>query len=245
VRAVPHVGAGRLGSLPAAVLALLLGACSAGPGTARSTAIRNQGADRRIAESINLTPADLPGFQAGASTAGTSAAGRSLAHCAGAPDPASVDVVDLASPIFTVSEGNGQEQFSSDVAMVHTPPEAAADLRALGGSRIDGCLRSVIVPALSGALPAGASLGAPTVTRLRPVWAPAGSVMLHIVLPVSATASGATAGLSLEIDLLAFSVGRAQVALDGLTIGNADPSTQEARLTNVLYRRVRSVRQAA
>lgn len=224
----------RLGLLGTALLA----------GCSGSTPSANSASDRASAGAINLVASDLPGFLAADNhdpTGGPAAA--KLAHCAGAPSPAEVDVVEVSSPTFTAAVGQAQEQFSSEVTMVRTAAEAGADVATLRRPAVIGCLRSELTAQLQPSLPAGAELGPVSVSRFSPSGTSVPAVGLRLSLPVTATESGASARVVVTADLVEFNVGRAVVSLDVSSTGSVSPSAEESRLTGLLGERAKRVRQ--
>jgi hypothetical protein len=129
--------------------------------------------------------------------------------------------------------GQGQEQFSSEVTMVRTAAEAEADLAALRRPAVLGCLRTELAAQLTPSLPPGAALGPISVSRFSPTGA-ASAIGLHLSLPVTATAEGASARVVVTADLIEFTTGRAVVSIDARTTGSASLAPEESRLTGVL-----------
>lgn len=216
---------------------LLLVGC-AGPNPAASSA-----SDRASARAINLVAADLPGFLAAGDHYPTGGPGPAkLAHCAGAPSPAEVDVVEVSSPTFTSAVGQAQEQFSSEVTMVRTATEAGAELTALRRPEVIGCLRTELAAQLQPSLPPGAELGPISVSRFSPSGTGLPAVGLRLSLPVTATASGTSARVVVTADLVEFQAGRAVVSLDARTTGAGAPDAEESRLTGLLAERAKRVR---
>lgn len=223
---------------PALLGAVLLASCG-GPAHRPDVA-----SDRAAASAINLVAGDLPGFLAGGANDATGRpAAAKLAHCAGAPSPAQVNVVEVSSPTFTAAAGPAQEQFSSEVSMMRTAADAGAEIAALRRPSVLGCLRTELTASLQPFLPAGATLGAVSASRFSPEGTNLPAVGLHLELPVTATASGASAHVVVTADLIEFNVGRAVVSLDARTTGPASLATDESRLTGLLARRALRVRQ--
>ena len=201
------------------------------------------GTDGATARAINLVAGDLPGFLSGASYENGEQGADLLAHCAGAPSPADAHVVEVTSPTFTAAVGPAQEQISSEVVMMRTAAEADAEAEALRRPAVVGCLGTELGDELQSALPPGARLGPVAVSRFRPAGTTLAAVGLHLQLPVTATASGATARVVVSDDLVEFTWGRAVVSLNARTTGSASLRAQESRLTGLLAGRARRVHQ--
>ena len=210
-------------------------------GCAGPSPVARAASDRASAGAINLVVGDLPGFLAHDHDAADGSPPAKLARCAGAPTPAEVNVVEVSSPTFTAAVGQSQEQFSSEVTMVRTAPEAEAEVAALRRPAVIGCLTTELTDQLRTALPPGATLGPISVSRFSPPGS-ASAVGLHLSLPVTATASGASARVVVTADRVEFASGRAVVSLDARTTGSTSLAPEETRLSELLAARARRIR---
>jgi hypothetical protein len=214
-------------------------------GCGSTTAASHRESDQATARAINLAAGDLPpGFLIGpAPELDGGPVAVKLAHCAGAPAPAQVDVVDVSSPTFTAAVGQAQEQLSSEVTMVRTEADGGADLAALRSPRLASCLSTELAPALRAQLPIGSSLGSLTVSHFTPPGDVSGALGLRLRIPVTAVADGASAQVEVTDDLISFLVGRAEITLTARTTGNADQAAPEGRLARLLEQRARGAHQ--
>jgi hypothetical protein len=212
-------------------------ACCGGSASNQSTsstaASINASADRATANAVNLTAADLPGWKQSANT--TTSADRSmtarLAKCAGAQDPARIDVVDIDSPNFD----QGPTEVSSEVTTVRTHADGLTDLKALESAKLDPCVQQIAVPQLKADLPSGATITTLKISTFTPLSQPPDSFALRIDVTVSIPQQGSVV---LNSDEIGFLKGRAEVELDASQTGGGSPSaTLEQRLTSILVSR--------
>lgn len=252
----PSRTASRLAAVAAlAALPVLSAACgssrpSTAPATttasapaASSTTNRTSGgvpatpeADRALAAAVNLSSADLPGWTAtpNSTTSADKAVQARLAECAGAPDPAATQIVDVGSPTFRSGTGNMSAEVTSSVTMVRSVADGRSDLQAMQSGALPGCIQQVVVPYLRSRLPAGATISHVTVERLG---APAGltdSFSYRLVVPVSATGQGT---VTITSDTTGFLVGRAEVELNDTETGSVPDPTLEHKLVGLLHQR--------
>lgn len=202
--------------------------------TPSSTGSSDASADKATANAINLTQADLSGWTSSAADqSNNNPLGAQLAKCAGAPDPATIDVVDVSSPNFD----QGNAEINSDVTMVKTPADAQADLQAFQSDKMSSCLQSVAGPFIQQSLPSGSTVGTITFNRLT---APAGipdSFAFQAVIPVTVPGQGST---TITSDMVGVLVGRAEIELDNTTTSGTPDQSIESRLIGVLYNRAKS-----
>jgi hypothetical protein len=219
-------------------LGLVTAACGGGSGStqARATSTTNPiGAtsDRATAQAINLTAADLPGWQQSPNQSSSSqqAVNSRLAACTGAPNPGQIDVVEVKSPSFD----QAQTDISSDVTMVRSRADGLADLRALKGPKLNGCARQILIPSLSTQLPPGSTVASVDIGSFIPPGDPPDSFGLRTSATVSAPQQGT---VTIVNDTIGFLAGRAEVGLDVTQIGGATPSqATEQRLLAILVTR--------
>lgn len=192
--------------------------------------------DRALAAAVNLTSGDLPGWTAtpNSSTDADKAVQARLAECAGAPDPAGSQVVDVGSSTFRSGTDNMSAEVTSNVTTARSPADGRTDLQAMQSAALPGCIQQVIVPYLRSKLPAGATISKVTVERLgAPVGVP-DSFSYRLVVPVSATGQ---ATVTITSDTTGFLVGRAQVELNDTQTGSVPDPALEHRLVGLLYQR--------
>jgi hypothetical protein len=82
---------------------------------------------------------------------------------------------------FDLVNGVEREHLQSTVRSTSTPTETAAILTAIGGAAEDACVKSATASDLPGALPTGAVVGAPTITRIDRHLPLAGQTRLYAV----------------------------------------------------------------
>jgi hypothetical protein len=212
--------------------------------TSTSSAAANSGAgvnvaaDQALAQSINLTSADLSGWTSSPDpeTAADRTNAARLAQCDGAPKPANVDVVRVNSPYFD----KGQTEVSSNVTTVRSPADGLADLRAVQSSRLIGCLRQIAVPYLESTLPSGTKVVSLSVSRLSLSafpGLPTESFVYRLAVTVSITGQG---NLAITSDTIGGLDGRAEVGIDVTQSGGTPDPTLENQLISLLVGRTRT-----
>lgn len=216
------------------VLAMTAAACGGGSNssTSTSTTAPNVARDNATASAINLIAADLPGWtpSPNQTTAADQAMAARLAKCAGAPDPKQTQVVDVNSPNFD----QGSVEVSSDVTMVRSRSDALADLAAMRGPQLQGCVQSVMVPYIKSLLPSGANLNDLHITTNVPAGTPAESFGFDL----TASVSGQQGSLPINTQTVGFLQGRAEVELDVTVTGGGapDPSLVQKLLATLVSR---------
>jgi hypothetical protein len=193
----------------AALLVAALGVGAAGcggsaPTTAQpptTTAPIHPAADRMTAEGINLTAADLPGWQVSPnpSDASDQALGAKLSACAGGPVPDKIDVVDVSSANF--SQGSIEV---SDVTMVRSHADGLADLHAIYSPKLSACVHSVAEPVLAEQLPAGTTLSKLAVSTFTPTESLPNAFGLRLGVTIAGTEQGVTVSVPLVINEIGF-----------------------------------------
>lgn len=225
-----------LGSVGCALAVASCGGGSAAPKAApTTTAPANPVADRATAEKINLTASDLPGWQESPNPpdASMNAMGARLSACAGGPNQATIDVVDVTSANFD----QAQTEISSDVTMVRSHADGVADVASIHSPKLAGCVNRIAVPAISKELPAGVSLKALHETLFAPPGGIPGSFGIRITGTVSGSQSGASVSLAIQLDEVGFLVKRAEVTLVVDQSGHIGSVAIEPRLVSTLYQR--------
>ena len=216
------------GAVVVASSPLAVGASAASPSTLNT--------DRAIANDINLTAKDLPGWQASpdVTTKTNKASAARLAACLGTPRPATADEAKVNSPYFD----SGNQEESSSVTFKRTRQDGAEALKAETGPKVVSCLRKVAIPVFRSALPKGTPVTRFQVTVLRPSWLPRSCFAYRLVL-VFSTKDGTAAPVTtmLVADDFGFLVGRAEVDLSSDNVGAPPGIALEQRLLSTLVSR--------
>lgn len=209
-------------------------ACAAPAWGAATAGASSTAALRKIANEVNLTAKDLPGWKQTPNTPSASdqATSDKIAQCAGANPPSKVTIVDVDSPYFD----QGGDELSSDVTFVRTREDGTSDLKAMTGTKLVPCLKSFMVPYLQHNLPAGAKLSGFQIKVYHPSWSPPSSFGYRMDLQLSATPKGSTT-VSLHLDVIGFLVGRAEVELTDSSEGSAPSRPLEQRLVTLMAAR--------
>lgn len=222
------------------VVTLLLAACGGGsPKTAATTTTTaaDPAADRATAQAINLTAADMSGYQESANPdqAGGDEVQAKLDRCVGGPSPQSIQVVDVTSPNFD----KGNLEVSSDVTMMKSHQDAVADDRSVESPKLDRCIQQVAGPVFSQDLPPGAKVTKISASLVRPTEHVPGLLGLQMTIDVSSTESGVTVTVPIYIRELGFVVGRAEVGLEEVQPTSPLAVPNEASLVSLLYSRAK------
>jgi hypothetical protein len=218
--------------MAAACVALLATACGSGHSASFAPTTVNAATDRAAAAAINLTAADLPGWQSSPNQTSSSdrALAARLAACAGAANPSTTDVVDMSSPNF--DQGNAEA--SSDVTTVHTAAQGTQDLQAMRSSKLGTCVTQIGTSYIQSTLPSGTTLTALNLVRLRPANSPPNSFAFRLSVTVSVPNQG---NVAINSDTIGFLVGRAQIELDVTQTGGTPDPALEQRLLALLVGR--------
>lgn len=225
--------------LGAVGLATALTSCGgASPKTAATTTTIqiNPVADRATAQKINLTGAELPGWQESPNPteAANAAFSTKMSACLGGPPEDKIDVVDVSSPTFN----KGQTQISSDVTMVRSHAEALADDNSVKSPKLRACAQKVAKPALAAALPSGTTVQKLAASTFKPPEHVPTAVGLNFTITISATdQSGVTVSVPISIEEIGFVVGRAEVTLSIIQPSHALSTSADSQLVNLLYSR--------
>jgi hypothetical protein len=136
--------------------------------------------------------------------------GDRLAVCAGAQDPAKIDLVDINSPYFD----QGNTEVTSGVTVVRDRDDALQDFAGMKGKKLLPCLQQLFMPYLETQVPKGTTVSGFRVGVLGPDWLPPYSFGYRVSVVVSVkAASGATVTEGLVDDEYGFLVGVTEVAL--------------------------------
>lgn len=218
--------------MAAACVALTAGACGRGHIASITPTTVSAASDRTAAQAVNLTAADLPGWQSSpnqTSNSDRTFAAR-LAACAGAADPSTVDVVDVSSPNFD----QGNAEVNSDVTTVHTAAQGTEDLHAMRSSKLGTCVTQIGKAYIQSTLPSGTTLTALNLVRLSPANLPANSFAFRLSVTVSIPNQG---NVAINADTIGFLVGRAEIELDVTQTGGTPDPALEQRLLALLVNR--------
>lgn len=215
------------GSLLLSVLALAAcGSSSSSLSTSQATTIANQ---------INLTSADVPGFTSSPNpeTASDKQGGAQLAACAGGVPP-SKNIVDINSPNFSAGSGLTQTQTSSNVVVLPSSALVQQNLTALTSAKGHACLNTFVSNELSKSTSSGVTFNSGTITTL-PTSTAGTDGGFGIRFIVSASAQGVH--IPFYLDVLGFAKNSTEVELEALGISKPFPATQEAHLYSLLVSR--------
>jgi hypothetical protein len=230
------VGRGSLVVLAAAAV-LLSVALPAGAATlAQSTTTTvNPTTDRATAQEINLTAADLPGWQETPNPTDTKDPGleSKLAACVGRTDPGKNHIVDVASPDFD----KGSVELSSSVTMVRSHADGLADLRTLKNPKLPACAKKYLTTAMASQLPKGTTLSKVKVSTFAPPEKVPNSYALRLSVTVTGKTQGVTVSVPVTATEIGFLVGRAEVTLTEDQKGQPSPIAVEAGLIRTLSAR--------
>lgn len=219
------------------MFATALGTAGCGGSSSAGSPSGGPAADRAVARSINLRSADLAGWRESANTqsAADQATADRLVVCAGAPARATTEVADVSSPNFE----QDQTEVSSRVVMVRSHADGLADLRALESPRLASCVQQIAVPYLRSQMPAGVLISGLSVSTFQPGEHLPDSFGYRVTATLQTVSASGTESLPLDIRVIGFLVGRAQVELSiGQQGGGAAPPVEQ-RLVRVLDQRAR------
>jgi hypothetical protein len=193
---------------------------------ARNVAAITRSQARAVAQAVNLTPNDVPGFKASSIPPRVfSKTGR----CPGEVPP-SRWLAFAHSDAFEQGAGNSFLEVNSASAVLPTAQLAKRDLAALSGNRGRQCFAGAVKRSLSGS--AFKLLHLSITSRPPPA---AGGVGLRLVLRLSRSGTVFTE----YADALLFVRRQVSVALDTSSIGRAFPAARERQLSHVLVARAK------
>jgi hypothetical protein len=210
---------------------ILLGvATPAHAGTTTTMAV-SPATDRATAQRINLTAADLPGWQKTPSSSNTSNPDfdATMSACVGM---SLKDEVSVSSPNFS----QGSTQINSNVSMVRSRAQGLADLRALKSSRVPSCLKKAMTSTSMG-LPKGTRVSKLKVSSFTPTESLPNSFGLRIAMTISQTNQGIIVSVPLTATEIGFLVGRTEVSLGEIWKAQAGPPSVEPALLRTLLAR--------
>lgn len=210
---------------------VLLGVATPAAAGATTTTTVNPTTDRATAQRINLTAADLPGWQKLPSSANTSSPefDATMNACVGMSVK---DELSVASPNFA----QGSTQISSQVSMVRSRAQGLANLRAVKSSRVPSCLKKAMTSTLLG-LPQGTRVSKLKVSLFKPTESLPNSFGLRIGATISQTKQGITVSVPITATEIGFLVGRTEVSLNEIQKAQAVPPAVEPELLRTLSAR--------
>jgi hypothetical protein len=227
---------GRRSAAGAATIGFVL--CLAGPvGASPSTTQPAQtvATGRAIAQAINLTSVDLPGWTESPNppTPGDQSLNAQMSACAGGPKPSSIDVIDVTSANFD----KGPIELNSDVTMVKTHEDGLADFRAFTGHRSLTCFYKIFPRFLKQQIP-GVRVSNLKVNFFKPTEAVQDAFGLAFSITMSGkTQNGKARTLHLSGHEIGFLVGSAELTLGEDFTGSPRPVPNEASLVQLLDQR--------
>lgn len=227
----------RAGALAAfsAILTFLGISTAAAPVGASSAPPANLTADRATAQAINLTTADLPGWQTSPnpSSPGDQSLNAQMSACAGGPAPRSIDVIDVSSPNFD----KGPIELNSDVTMVKTHRDGVADLRAVMGRRALSCVQRILPSFLKKQIP-GVTLSNMKASDFKPTESVPGAFGIAFAVTISGKGqNGQPNTLNFTGREIGFLVDTAEVTFGEDFTGSPTQVSNEASLVGILYQR--------
>lgn len=192
-------------------------------------------------DAVNLRPADVPGFVAGARTSGGGLAAEKqleeqLARCAGKTVSASTGPQEVSSPQFRRRGALLGDSVSSTASFLSSAAEGAAELQTLRGAHLRGCLMSFLKGLLGGRQFGGATLGGVSIVQGTP---PAPGTTGGFGWRVTAVFTLHGVHIPFYLDTLGFIDGRAEVTLQTSAAALPFPATDEERLYELLLERAR------
>lgn len=241
-------GSGRSRRVGVAVgLLAALGPLTAGCGSAArvgdAAAARRPGAGNAHglagAFSIDLAPADLPGYRRGSPgpVIWTSVEAGSAARCLGYA--AVKPLQQVPSPTFAPDSDLVVRQVVSDVVVFRRASQAALIEHALAGNAAAQCLQGPLRRALEPAAVAGRLQLHKTVETTSLPMAPAGATdwFAYRLALTAAPSDPREHSFSIYDDLMGFRVGQDLVEINAYSARQLFPASQERDLLNLLYRR--------
>lgn len=201
------------------------------PADAGTTTTVNPTTDRAMAQRINLTAADLPGWQKSPSSTNTSSPNfdATMTACVGTSVK---DEVSVPSPNFV----QGSTQISSNVSMVRSRAQGLADLRTLKSSRVPSCLKKAMTSTSMG-VPQGTRVSKVKVSQFTPTESLPDSFGLRIGMTISQTKQGITVSVPIIATEIGFLVGRTEVSLNEVQKAQAVQPAVEPQLLRTLTAR--------
>jgi hypothetical protein len=230
---------GRGSLVVAAAAAVFLNAAlpagAASPAQSTTTTTVSPATDRGTAMGINLTAADLPGWQESPNPTDPKDPDleSKLAACVGRADPGKGHVVDVSSPNFD----KGSIEISSGVTMVQSHADGLADLRTLENPKLPNCAKKLLTSTLASQLPKGTTISKVKVSTFAPPEGVPDSYALRASITITGKTQGVTVSLPVTVTEIGFLVGRAEVTLNEDQKGKPVPVAAEPGLIRTLSAR--------
>jgi hypothetical protein len=204
-----------------------------------TTSVVNVATDRTTAQSINLTAADLPGWQESPNPPDSGGQGfdTKMTNCVGklaSGYSGNDDVVDVSSANFD----KGAVELSSDVTMVRSHADGLSDLAAFRSLKLQGCFQKIFPPLISQGLP-GAKVSKLKVALFKPKESLPNSFGFRLSVTVHDTQQGVTISVPVDFTIIGFLVGRAEVSLSEVERSHGAVAI-EAALVHTLDTRAQS-----
>jgi hypothetical protein len=240
-------------TLAMAVLGAVIAGCGSSTVTSTDTAVRPASVTSltkteaaAFAHEVNLKPSDVPGMVSTSSEREGKQPGARAAGVCDVGEPHD-DVVYVHSPSFKSGKGLGLTEIASDVAVAPTSILADRLLAEARSEDSNPVIRACIEKFYARAFAKGSKRNSTSLAQLRLGRASTSAVQpatprsfgLRIEIPLSITLTGASGAIrdDIQVELLGFVTGRAEVALSALTAGPILSATNDDRLLSLLYRR--------
>lgn len=220
-------------------------AASGTPGAATGTP-PTQAQGLAFAHAVNLTAADVPGFEPTPKQHSESAIERRLEQelhsCAGAQGGQAVKrsrntVAEVASPEFELHRSILDLTVSSEVTVARTPAEAATVLSAIRSARVKACFTRYVSQLLQSQHLNGAEVVGVRIASGTP---PAPGTTGGYAWRVTATLAVHGLHISFYLDILGFVDGPAQVTLSSSSTVRPFPASAQEQLYSGLLARAKS-----
>jgi hypothetical protein len=193
-----------------------------------------------FAHAVNLTAADLPGFTASSKhereTAQEKQQEREMQRCVGSVGSAR-GLAEASSKDFELKHDILDLSVSSEVSVARTPATATAELAAIHGAHVQGCLSHYLSLLLKSQQYGGATISPVSIESGTP---PAPGTTGSFGWRVTATLTTHRIRISFYIDILGFVYGPARVTLFSSGVLQPFPAQAEERLFTLLLHRAKA-----
>lgn len=213
-------------------------------GAVRSSARGSESASKRqavaFARAVNLTSADLPGFNVSSKPKHVSAADRQLEHqllhCVRGASLRS-PLVEVGSREYERGGGVVHQSVESEVTVARSGTEAISELKAVRGPRTKACMSRFLHRLFEGDAYRGTKIGPISISSGTP---PAAGTSGSFAWRIRVTITARGVRIPLYLDVLAFLYNRAEVSLDTVAVPEPFPARGEEELFTLLLDRARS-----
>jgi hypothetical protein len=205
------------------------------PSTTTSSPTPTKAQATAAGQAINLTSADLPGFKSTPSTrtAADIATDTRLAKCTGTSPP-SAAIARVQSDTFTHGSGLQEQQVSSTVETLPSASTVSSDLAAIRTAHARTCVGNELSSLVRQSGGSAVKFGPASISSLAsPAAGSDGSWGFRVTVPGKA---GSTS-FQFVVDLYGVAVGRLEISLSTLAIGQPIPASTEQRLLSTLTTR--------